>query len=392
MLMLPQPIYKGQSELWESAVDGIVTKYPFIARGVGVDKVRLSFGNARPECDNRVLGGVVSSETFSEWQQIASEKQAKAEALRLENERQKKERRERREKDNKLKTELVRRGHAVETYIDPLVAFCEVDAAGLLVDLGLASHLSGNAWNWHDSSQGRSFKLSYGIIKPFSHSMQSSSPESDSTKPVNAHRFILYYLHNLDMTRDSDKRDLRCRLADSGYGTHPDVYRQSKRREKVAAVKEGLISPLNLRSPAKPLPVEKERSGRVIQTLEQNSKEIAKAFREKARVVGLRAGTGEGKTEGVVSLAVDGEAVAMSLNTTPLAEQVHKRFHNAKTHAFLWRSRWFGYTDKTQVSLIPIRERIRQLERGDVLCIKPHLCDRAPEKRRACPCRCLLYV
>ena len=52
-----------------------------------------------------------------------------------------------------------------------------------------------------------------------------------------------------------------------------------------------------------------------LQTLEQNAPVIEKAFREKVRVVGLRAGTGEGKTEGAVSVAVDGRAVAISLNS-----------------------------------------------------------------------------
>ena len=56
LLVLPKPIYKGETELWETVIDALVTKYPFIARGVGVDKVRLSFGNARPECENRVPG------------------------------------------------------------------------------------------------------------------------------------------------------------------------------------------------------------------------------------------------------------------------------------------------------------------------------------------------
>ena len=50
--------------MWETGVDGIVSKYPFIARGVGIDKVRLSFGNARSECENRVLGGLVSLDMF----------------------------------------------------------------------------------------------------------------------------------------------------------------------------------------------------------------------------------------------------------------------------------------------------------------------------------------
>ena len=381
----PKPIYKGQSDLWQTIVDEIVRKYPFIARGVGVDKVRLSFGNARPECDNRVLGGLVSLDTFSEWQQIASAKQAKAEALRLETERIKTERQERRDKDNALKTELKRRGHSVAENIEPIREFCDTtNPASLLVESGLASHLSGNAWNWHDSSPGRSFELSDGVIKPFSNTMQSASPESDGTKPVNAHRYIAYYLYNLDMTSNSDKRELRCRLADAGYGTHPDDYQQSKRQEKVAAVREGLISPLELRSAAKPLPVEKERPGHVLQTLAQNAPLIREAFEQDVRVVGLRAGTGEGKTEQAVSFAVNGGSIAMSLNTTPLAEQVYDRFEKAETHAFLWRSRWWGYgsseSEKKKINLIPIRERIRAFERGDVLCIKPHLCKSSQDR------------
>ena len=382
MLVLPQPIYKGQSELWETAVDAIVAKYPFIARGVGVDKVRLSFGNARPECENRVLGGVVSSETFSEWQQIASEKQAKAEELRLEQERLKQEERERRDQNSELKTELARRGYTIKEYKNPIVAFCETDTAGLLTDLGLATRLSGNTWNWHDSSPGRSFELSDGVIKPFSNTMQSASPETDGTKPVNAHRYILYYLHKLDITQNSDRRELRCILADRGYGTHPDAYKKAKREEKVAAVREGLISPLELRPAAKSLP--KERPGRVLQTLKENTTVIVEAFKQAVRVVGLRAGTGEGKTEQAVSFAVNGGAVAMSLNTIPLAEQVHSRFDKAETHAFLWRSRWCGYgnseSERKRVSLIPIHERRRSFERGDVVCIKPHLCKAAQDR------------
>ena len=378
MLVLPKPIYKGQSELWETTIDTIVSKYPFIARGVGVDKVRLSFGNARSECENRVLGGMVSLDTFSKWERISSEKQEQAAALKAKTERLKTERKDRHDKNKTLKTELARRGVTVSENVDPIFEFCEADPASLLVELGLASHLSGNAWNWSESSPGRSFELSDGVIKPFSNTMQSASPETDGTKPVNAHRFILYYLHKLDITKDSDQLELRCILADRGYGTHPDTYKKAKRVEKVAAVREGLILPLELRSAAPPLP--KERGERVLQTLEDNAREIAKAFEQSARAVGLRAGTGEGKTEQAVSFAVNGGSVAMSLNTTPLAEQVYDRFDRAETQAFLWRSRWYGYSEKNSVSLTPIRERIREFERGDLLCIKPHLCKNAQDK------------
>ena len=74
----------------------------------------------------------------------------------------------------------------------------------------------------------------------------------------------------------------------------------------------------------------------------------------------------------------------MSLNTTPLAKQVYSRFQRAETHAFLWRSRWWGYgnseCEKKQINLIPIRQRIRAFERGDLLCIKPHLCKNAQDQ------------
>ena len=381
MLVPPKPIYKGQPELWETVIDAIVSKYPFIARGVGIDKVRLSFGNARPDCDNRVLGGLVSLDTFSEWEGIASENQAKAEALRLETERIKTERKECRDKDNADRVELKKRGHTVAENIEPIRAFCDTtDPATLLTELG-TTHLSGNNWNWHESSPGRSFELVGDVLKIYAHSMLAHHPDRD-TSPINAHRFVLYYLYNLDMTKRGDQRELRCILADRGYGTHPDTYKQAKRAEKAAAVREGLISPLDLCKPADPLP--KERPGRVLQTLEQNANEIAKAFEQSVRVVGLRAGTGEGKTEQAVSFAVSGGSVAMSLNTTPLAEQVYSRFDRAETHAFLWRSRWFGYgsseSEKQQVALIPVRERIRKFERGDVLCIKPHLCKKAQDQ------------
>ena len=384
LLVLPKPIYKGETELWETVIDALVTKYPFIARGVGVDKVRLSFGNARPECENRVLGAMVSLDTFTQWQHIAREKSEKAQALRLQTQRLKAERTARLEKDNALKTELARRGHAIDTENkDPIYEFCEADPVALLTDYSLATHLAGNAWNWHDSSPGRSFELSDGIIKPFSNTMQTASPETEGTKPVNAHRFILYYLHKLDISRDRDKHELRCILADAGYGRHPDVYKQSKRAVKVAGVREGLVSPLEIRSAAPPLP--KEHIRRALQTLEQNAPEIAKAFQQKARVVGLRSGTGEGKTEYVIILAVEGSAIAMSLNTIPLAAQVYDRFDKAETQAFLWHSRWYGYQNKKQVNLIPLRQRIRAFERGDLLCIKPHLCKASQDRGVTAP-------
>ena len=386
MLVLPEPIRKGEIDLWQTAIDWVVTKYPFIARGVGIDKVRLSFGNARPECDNRVLGGVTSHETFAEWKQIASEKQAKTEALRIEAEKQKVEREARREKNNALKTKLKKRGYELTENKDPIREFCEVDASRLLVELGLATQLSGKTWNWYESSQGRSFELDNSVIKPFSSTMQASHPETDTTKPVNAHRFILYHLHKLDMTQKSDKRELRCILAEDGYGTHPDNYKKSKRTEKVAGVREGLLSPLDLRKPAQPLPDE-SRTQRILRTIEENAPEIAKAFKLEARIVGLRGATGDGKTECVILIAKDGRRVAMTLPSLALGEQVHDRFLDANCGSQLWQSDFYGYKDENDENNItpdaPFEERLRAFKLGKILCVNPLL--RQASQQRGIP-------
>ena len=139
------------------------------------------------------------------------------------------------------------------------------------------------------------------------------TPETDSTKAINAHRFILYHLHKLDIKdgTKADKHAIRCILADLNYGTHPDDYKKAKRVEKVTGVREGLVSPLELRRAEPPLP--EERCDRVLRTIAENQDEIAKAFKQEARVVGLRGATGDGKTESVIIVAKNGKRVAMTL-------------------------------------------------------------------------------
>ena len=379
MLVLPTPIRQGEDTLWQTVIDAIVAKYPFIARGVGIDKVRLSFGNARLDCENRILDGIISEQRIENWKQTADEKQAQAE-LDAQAEKEQKERQaQARQQDQKVRTELQSRGYSLsEQPTDPIVEFCKADPATLLTNHGIATHLQGNEWNYTGSSAGRSLELVDGIIKPFSNSAQSASPADDPTSPVNAHRYIAFIQFGLDMTKQSDKRQLRCELADLGYGTAPALYKKIKRQEKILAVREGLKSPLSLRPAAPPLPTEKERINQSLNTLQENSKEIAKAFSEKNRIIAVAAGTGEGKTENAIAYAVDGGELFMTLNSIPLAEQVQHRFTDAETNAFLWRSRRKGYTDDIEIASRP--ERIRLFQNKEILCIKPELIDAAEEK------------
>ena len=111
----------------------------------------------------------------------------------------------------------------------------------LLLDLG-CSPLSGDAWHWYESGAGRSFELTDGVIKPFSASISYASPNPDPNTPVNAHRLIAYHLYGKDLTKDADKRELRCLLANDGYGTHPDDYDAYQREKSIVAEREGLPS------------------------------------------------------------------------------------------------------------------------------------------------------
>ena len=172
------------------------------------------------------------------------------------------------------------------------------------------------------------------------------------------------------------------RNAENDYTLHCLKCGTSKRYRvpRVSAVREGNLSPLALRQPVPDLPVDKERPKKVIRTLQENYRSIQSAFDTGARVTGLRAGTGEGKTESAISLAVEGESLTMSLNTVGLAEQVHRRFFDAETFSYLWRSRWFGYTSRDAVSQIPLSSRVRDFQSGAKMCIKPHVCEASQDK------------
>ena len=143
-------------------------------------------------------------------------------------------------RSEKIRTELRARGVELMEMSDPLPEWMQISPEKLLTEIG-CQHLHGNSWHWPESGPGRSFELSGSILKPFSNSIQAHSPNSDPHTPVNAHRFIAWYLYSLDMTKGSDKRKLRVKLAELGYGTPPDVFYETRRKEWQAAIEAGLL-------------------------------------------------------------------------------------------------------------------------------------------------------
>lgn len=394
MLVLPEGISDPYE--WEATIDHLVGKYPFIARGVGMDKVRLSFGNARPECENKILGGQWNDEQTELCRKIAIEKKTLETQIKQQQEEKAAANRERRAQDTALENALKQKGiHVNTTGQSPVETFCNIPVPVLLETYGLATLLGNGVWNWNGASAGRSFEEKDGTLRIYSQTMQSISPETDPTTPVSGHRFIAYLLYGIDMTTTDTrkKHQLRCELANAGYGTHPDEYKKVKREIKATAVREGIMNPLSLRPAANPLPVDKDRLASVLSTLEQNQKVIRDAFGIKVRVIGLFAGPGEGKTDNAISYAVNGNILTMALNTTELAQQVHNRFDAAECMPHLWKSRFYGYSGEDDCLL---RERIADFKTGRKLCIKSELCEISriygiPPRLSVCP-SCEVFV
>ena len=247
LMVLPAPIFKEDSDAWECLIiKDVVKRYPFIASGPAIDRARASYGNGRDGIESRVLGGVISLHQLGKWFAAGKELQAENARAEAEDEEQRKIQNEQARERRRIAAELKKRGHDTvalpSNSDDPIQAYMETDPAAELTRHRFASWEYDNTWNWHESGPGCSFEMENGIIKPYSHSVQQASPNKALTKPVNAHRFLLWNLYGLDMTEDTDKHQLRCKLADDGYGLHPRIYAEKMRAFNKQAEQAGLLS------------------------------------------------------------------------------------------------------------------------------------------------------
>ena len=217
-------------------------EFPFLPIGVTHNPIVVAFGAAHQYKDawinpqgriRQTLIDVAKSQGLAEIEDAKKRKKEKQQRDQH--------RAERRTREEAVTTELKKRGFCFETPKDPIVEYLNEPVEPLLLHLG-CSPLSGDAWHWYESGAGRSFELTDGVIKPFSASISYASPNPDPNTPVNAHRLIAYHLYGKDLTKDADKRELRCLLANDGYGTHPDDYDAYQREKSIVAEREGLPS------------------------------------------------------------------------------------------------------------------------------------------------------
>ena len=374
--VLPVPIFKEDSEAWECLIDDVVERYPFIASGPAIDRARASYGNGRDAIESRPLGGVVSLHQLGKWFAAGREQQAEKARAEAEKEEQRKRRDEQARESRRIAVELKKRGHdtvALPSDLDdPIQVYMKTDPADELTRHGFASCEYENTWNWHESGPGRSFELVNEVIKPYSHSVQQASPNKVSTRPVNAHRFLLWNLYGLDMTQNTDKYQLRCTLADDGYGMHPRIYAENMRAfnkqaeqagllrshdEKIKAIQEGNLSPYAIRR--QPPKLVKEPFEISLANIEDNRKRIKNALRQSNKVVLLKSWTGDGKGEGCITLALDGEKFMMGASTQENADEDAERFRQAAEKAGIELNvlRWYPVNHKFDPK-IPVDERL----------------------------------
>ena len=374
--VFPHPILRGQETLWQTAVKDTVEKYPFIAEGVGIDKVRLSFGNARPDCEQRIWGSHVNLETFQGWERRASEidKEKRESEQRSANKKELQKQGQR--KREKIRSELKKRGIQVSENKYPLDAYREhhSDHAQLLRNIG-CTLLSGKEWNYPRSSQGKSFTLSdKGNLQIFSNTMQEDSPVTDhiKSKGCNIYRFIWYLEYGLDSEVETDRKELAERLSKAGYGTSLEDWKASQRQERKEAIKAGLITNKS------PTPVKLHRTNGTpvefkTETLSENRANRETATRafitenndedpDTVRIFLVKDHTGTGKTHTAVHIA--SEEKKRTLTIVPhndLASQMESLAYQAGFKRPLHLlGREYNY-DPSEIESIPVKRRTKDL-------------------------------
>ena len=371
MMILPEPIRRDDPWTWNAMVNWVTDLYPFIATGVAADKVRLSFGNARPGRSERRFGKVLDTETLNLFRQRGAAALAEHLFSEIEKTKQRTAQTERREKSEQITEKLKSKGIEIPDTQEPISTFNKTNIETLLIGLG-CSQVKGNDWNWHESGPGKSFTLysdNPPVIECYSNSIKAHNPNSDDNKPVEAHRLIAYYLYGLDMSKDSDKSELRKRLAEDGYGTSPEEYKQIQETKRNVAISQGLIPPQVKRYKVNPdyehkksdIGTERDANkSELIKWIESTEKKKGKHL----LILGSAAGTG--KTTAATTTI---ESFIYVAKTSGEADNVFKVLDDTEQNVMRHRPRMYNYNHPDWETL-PLG-----LGDNERPCISPNLCD-----------------
>ena len=190
---------------------------------------------------------------------------------------------------------------------------------------GLLTRGQGNEYQWHTSEHARSCDILDGSIHIFSHSMFDASPHQNINEAVGAHRFYLYQLSGLDMTKEADKPHIRQFLFERGYGSDPKAFAKQQQ-------KQGVSKPVKLKD------VEPFKG--VLETLDTARDFLRDVFAKGAQFFAVRTDTGTGKTESAITYALTKD-VAIPTQSHKLSTEAVSRATDKEIYA--WGYRGIGY-------------------------------------------------
>ena len=162
--------------------------------------------------------------------------------------------------------------------------------------------------------------------------------------------------------------------------------------DEILAVREAALSPLGIKRPA---PVLRKREGenRVYGTLEENAVQMQQVFNGDARILGLIAEAGGGKSYAAESYVINGGVISLAAKSS-LTKDTEKRFQNRNVSSvahrrprhYLWE----------QVKEIPVEVRMATPFQHGNVCEDPKRCEALEKKggnpsESICP-QCPVYT
>ena len=310
-VLFPTPV--TDQRIYRAFAENLTAELDCIPSNVTSNPVAVGFGNTHnaPQAWH-------NASPDTDWIQDAlnaAEQKVLAENTATLTKRRKAEARRKAYQDRKRKSQHNPAGNSEGENISTFIEKCD-PVAEMLRD-GLLTSTGGTQYRWHESAHDRSCDILDGTIHVFSNSMSAASP-APGNEPVGAHRFYLYQLCGLDMTRDADKPRIREFLFERGYGSDPKAF-ISKRNRK----------PIRLH--------QKNDAQCVLEPLVKSREKLAEAFNSGKKFLGVRADTVVGKTHNAELYYLKGFAGFFSTPSTDLAKEVHQRFEKAGIRSFRWR-------------------------------------------------------
>ena len=162
--------------------------------------------------------------------------------------------------------------------------------------------------------------------------------------------------------------------------------------EKLSAIREGKLSPLAIKRPT-PVLHKQEHANKTYETPEKNISQIQGVFDKTARITGLIAETGAGKSYAAETYVLNGGVISLN-GRRFVIQKALQRFQNRNLPPFT-RRRSRRYLWK-QVKEVPVEVRMATpFERGNI-CEDPERCDALEEKggnpsESICP-QCPVYT